>query len=82
MQQTLKKYGKWEVFGAPLEEASTLGPCDFGNVTKCGLPTMKFFGGDGFGGKNVVLGGIVDNLDLTDTVGDVAKLENCWRRYH
>ena len=45
-----KKYGKWEVFGAPLEEASTLGPCDFGNVTKCGLPTMKFFGGDGFGG--------------------------------
>ena len=70
-----KKYGKWEVFGAPLEEASTLGPCDFGNVTKCGLPTMKFFGGDGFGGAgNVVLGGIVDNLDLTDTVGDVAKV--------
>ena len=35
-----ESYGKWNIFGSPLSESSTLTPCDFGNVTKCGAPTV------------------------------------------
>ena len=70
-----KAYGKWNIFGSPLGESSSLEPCNFGNVTKCGLPTVSFFGGDGIGGAgNVLLGNIVDNVDTEDAVGDVLKL--------
>jgi hypothetical protein len=69
-----KKYGKWSVFGAPLGEASDLGPCNFGNVTECGLPTATIFGGDGFGAAgNVILGKIIENVDTEDAVGSVIK---------
>ena len=70
-----KAYGKWNIFGSPLGESSSLEPCNFGNVTKCGLPTVSFFGGDGIGGAgNVLLGNIIDNEDTEDAVGDVLKL--------
>ena len=70
-----EKYGKWSVFGAPLSEASNLGPCDFGNVSECGLPTASFFGGDGLGAAgSVILGGIINNVDTEDAVGSVVKV--------
>ena len=70
-----KKYGKWSVFGAPLGEASDLGPCNFGNVSECGLPTASIFGGDGFGAAgNVILGKIIENVDTEDAVGSVKKV--------
>jgi len=70
-----EKYGKWSVFGAPLSEASNLGPCDFGNVSECGLPTVSFFGGDGLGAAgSVILGGIINNVDTEDAVGSVVKV--------
>ena len=70
-----EKYGKWTVFGAPLSEASNLGPCDFGNVSECGLPTVSFFGGDGLGAAgSVILGGIINNVDTEDAVGSVIKV--------
>ena len=71
-----KQYGKWSIFGAPLSEASDLGgPCNFGNVTECGLPTVSFFGGDGLGAAgNAILGGIINNVDTEDAVGSVKKL--------
>ena len=70
-----KAYGKWNIFGSPLGESSSLEPCNFGNVTKCGLPTVSFFGGDGIGGAgNALLGSIIDNVDTDDAVGDVLKI--------
>lgn len=70
-----RAYGKWNIFGSPLGESSSLEPCNFGNVTKCGLPTVSFFGGDGIGGAgNALLGGIIDNVDTEDAVGDVLKI--------
>ena len=70
-----EKYGKWTVFGAPLSEASNLGPCDFGNVSRCGLPTASFFGGDGLGAAgSVILGKIINNVDTEDAVGSVVKV--------
>jgi len=70
-----KKYGKWSVFGAPLGEASDLGPCNFGNITECGLPTATIFGGDGFGAAgNVILGNIIENVDTEDALGSVKKV--------
>jgi hypothetical protein len=70
-----EKYGKWSIFGVPLSEASNLDPCNFGNVTECGLPTVSFFGGDGLGAAgSVILGGIINNVDTEDAVGSVVKL--------
>lgn len=70
-----RQYGKWSIFGNTLGESSSLGPCEFGNVTNCGLPTVSFFGGDGIGGAgNAVLGQIVTNVDTEDAVGDVLKI--------
>jgi hypothetical protein len=70
-----KKYGKWNVFGAPVSETGGIGPCEFGNITKCGAPTVSFFGGNGVGAAGeVVLGNIIDNVDTEDAVGSVLKV--------
>ena len=70
-----KKYGAWEVFGSPLSESSSLGPCEFGNVTDCGLPSVDFFGGDGFGAAgNVILGNILEDVDTENIAGDITKI--------
>ena len=69
-----KQYGQWEIFGTPLSETSSASPCEFGNITKCGAPTVDFFGGDGFGAAGkVILGKFVDRLDTEDLVGGVKK---------
>jgi hypothetical protein len=69
-----KEYGKWEIFGSPVGDSAGIGPCEFGNITKCGAPTVDFFGGDGFGGAGkVILGKFVDKLDTEDIVGSVQK---------
>jgi len=68
------QYGNWEIFGTPLSQTSSTSPCDFGNVTTCGAPTVNFFGGDGFGAAGkVILGKFVDKLDTEDIVGSVQK---------
>lgn len=69
-----RQYGKWEIFGTPLSKTSSASPCEFGNITKCGAPTVDFFGGDGFGAAGkVILGKFVDKLDTEDIVGSVQK---------
>jgi len=70
-----RKYGKWNIFGAPASETGGIGPCQFGNITECGLPTVNFFGGNGAGAAGeVVLGNIIDNVDTEDAVGSVLKV--------
>lgn len=70
-----RQYGKWNVFGAPVSETDGIGPCEFGNITKCGLPTVNFFGGNGVGAAGeVILGNIIDNADTEDAVGSVLKV--------
>ena len=70
-----RQYGKWNIFGAPVSETGGIGPCQFGNITKCGLPTVNFFGGNGVGAAGeVVLGNIIDNADTEDAVGSVLKV--------
>ena len=70
-----KKYGKWNIFGAPLSETGGIGPCQFGNIIKCGAPTVSFFGGDGIGAAGeVILGNIIDNVDTEDAVGSILKV--------
>src|SRR5210317_2000035 len=71
-----KQYGKWNIFGAPLSETGGIGPCQFGNITECGLPTVNFFGGNGVGAAGeVVLGNIIDNvIDNVDTEGAVGSV--------
>ena len=70
-----RQYGKWNIFGAPLSETGGIGPCQFGNITECGLPTVNFFGGNGVGAAGeVVLGNIIDNVDTEDAVGSVLKV--------
>jgi len=71
-----KTYGKWNIFGSPLSEASDIsGPCNFGNVTECGLPTISFFGGDGLGAAgSAILGRVINNVDTEDVVGSVVKV--------
>jgi len=70
-----RQYGKWNIFGAPVSETGGIGPCQFGNITKCGLPTVNFFGGNGVGAAGeVVLGNIIDNVDTEDAVGSVLKV--------
>lgn len=70
-----QKYGKWNVFGAPLSETGGIGPCEFGNITKCGAPTFSFFGGDGTGAAGeVILGSIIDNVDTEDSIGSILKV--------
>lgn len=70
-----KKYGAWEIFGSPLSESSSLGPCEFGNIRDCGFPTVEFFGGDGIGvAGNVILGNILDDVDTENITGDIVKI--------
>lgn len=70
-----RDYGSWEIFGVPLSEASDIGPCKFGNITKCGTPKVEFFGGGGSGAAgNVILGGIVDKVDNENLLGSIQKV--------
>ena len=47
---------------------------DCATPTTCGGPTVKIFGGDGIGGAGrAILGGIVSNTGLSDTIENVEK---------
>lgn len=70
-----KEYGKWSIFGKPLSESSSLGPCNFGNRTDCGGPKVEFFGGGGIGASGTaILGKIVDEVDTENLIGDLGKV--------
>ena len=69
-----KQYGKWNLFGAPVSEASSLTPCNSGNPFKCGTPTVEIFGGDGFNATGeVILGRVIEDVDEEDIVGGIER---------
>ena len=69
-----KQYGKWNLFGSPLSEASSLTPCNSGNPFKCGTPTVEIFGGDGFNAAaEVILGRVIEDVDEEDIVGGIER---------
>jgi len=69
-----REYGKWNIFGKPLSEASPLDPCYIGNIFECGTPKVEFFGGGGIGAAgSVILGKFVDELDPENALGSVKK---------
>ena len=70
-----KQYGKWNLFGSPLSEASSLQPCNSGNPFKCGTPTVEIFGGDGFNAAaEVILGRVIEDVDTEDIVGGIERM--------
>ena len=69
-----KTYGAWNVFGSPLSEASTLGPCYTGNILNCGLPKVSIIGGGGSGATGeVLLGRFIDKIDTEDIYAGVKR---------
>jgi len=69
-----EEYGKWNIFGKPLSEASPSDPCYIGNIFECGTPKVEFFGGGGTGAAGrVILGKFVDELDPENALGSVKK---------
>ena len=69
-----RQYGKWNLFGSPLSEASSLTPCNSGNPFKCGTPTVEIFGGDGFNATGeVILGRVIEDVDEEDIVGGIER---------
>ena len=53
-----ENYGEFEVFGSKLGSArdAGIGDCsNTGNEFNCGMPSIEFFGGDGFGAAGKVL---------------------------
>jgi len=69
-----RQYGKWNLFGAPVNEASSLQPCNSGNPLKCGTPTVEIFGGDGFNAAGeVILGRVIEDVDEEDIVGGIQR---------
>ena len=69
-----RQYGKWNLFGSPLSEASSLQPCNSGNPFKCGTPTVEIFGGDGFNAAaEVILGRVIEDVDEEDIVGGIER---------
>ena len=69
-----KQYGKWNLFGAPVSEASSLQPCNSGNPFKCGTPTVEIFGGDVFNAAGkVVLGRVIEEVDTEGIVEGIER---------
>ena len=69
-----KEYGAWNIFGSPVAEASGIGPCYAGNPLVCGGPKVEIFGGGGFGAAGkVILGNIVDKVNLRDIYAGVQR---------
>ena len=72
-----KEYGKWSIFGSPVdsggahESVFTGGNCDTGNNFACGPTSVDFFGGNGGDGAtgNVILGNFLTRLDKDDIYG-------------
>ena len=76
-----KTYGKWSIFGSPVdsggahESVFTGGNCDTGNNFACGPTSVDFFGGNGGDGAkgNVILGNFLTKLDKDDIYGSFKK---------
>ena len=76
-----KTYGKWSIFGSPVdsggahESVFTGGNCDTGNNFACGPTSVDFFGGNGGDGAtgNVILGNFLTRLDKDDIYGSFKK---------
>ena len=68
-----KTYGAWNVFGSPLAEASTLGPCYTGPITICSC-MVSIIGGGGSGATGeVLLGRFIDKIDVDDPYAGVKR---------
>ena len=76
-----KAYGKWSIFGSPVdsggshESAFTGGNCYTGNDFACGPAKVDFFGGNGGSGAkgNVILGNFISKFDKDDIYGSFKK---------
>ena len=76
-----KAYGKWSIFGSPVdsggahESAFTGGNCYTGNNFACGPADVDFFGGNGGSGAkgNVILGNFLTRFDKDDLYGSFQK---------
>ena len=76
-----KAYGKWSIFGSPVdsggahESAFTGGNCYTGNDFACGPADVDFFGGNGGSGAkgNVILGNFLTRFDKDDLYGSFQK---------
>ena len=71
-------YGKWEIFGSKLGDATggqnLVGGCDTDNVFACGMPKIEFFGGEGVDAAGeVLLGKVINRFDNEDLFGDIQK---------
>jgi len=68
-----KKYGKWDVFGAPSGgSSSSLSPCDPGN--DCSGPNVSIVGGGGSGGRGkLIFGDFINKIDRNDIWGAVKR---------
>ena len=73
-----ENYGEFEVFGSKLGNArdAGIGDCsNTGNEFNCGMPSIEFFGGDGFGAAGkVLMGNFINKFDKEDILGDVERV--------
>ncbi len=73
-----KNYGEFEVFGSKLGSArdAGIGDCsNTGNEFNCGMPSIEFFGGDGFGAAGkVLMGRFINKFDKEDILGDIERV--------
>ena len=73
-----ENYGEFEVFGSKLGSArdAGIGDCsNTGNEFDCGMPSIEFFGGDGFGAAGkVLMGRFINKFDKEDILGDIERV--------
>jgi hypothetical protein len=73
-----ENYGEFEVFGSKLGNArdAGIGDCsNTGNEFNCGMPSIEFFGGDGFGAAGkVLMGRFINKFDKEDILGDIERV--------
>ena len=73
-----ENYGEFEVFGSKLGSArdAGIGDCsNTGNEFNCGMPSIEFFGGDGFGAAGkVLMGRFINKFDKEDILGDIERV--------
>ena len=73
-----KNYGEWEIFGTKVKNAKDqgIGDCsNTGNEFNCGMPSIEFFGGDGFGAAGkVLMGRFINKFDKEDILGDIERV--------
>ena len=69
-----EKYGSWDIFGGSSSNTTSLSPCNAGNPTKCGAPTVDIFGGGGVGASGkIIFGKFINRLDTEDIFAPVER---------